>query len=97
MVFADKIKPIRGQVLIRMESINPSSIIEIPEQFRDVPQTGMVVDVGNKPRTAKDIEVEHEVIPGDRVFLPPHCGKDLSLHGIPHKLVAEWQILAVLG
>lgn len=97
MVFANKIKPVRGQVLIRMENISPSSVLEIPDQFRDRPQTGMVVEVGDKPRTAKDLEVEHEVFPGDRVFLSTHSGRELNIHGTLHKLVPEWEILAVLG
>ena len=97
MIFADKIKPVRGQVLIRMEMLQPTGMIEIPDQFREVSNTGMVVETGAKPRTLKGIEAEHEVNPGDRVILSKHSGRDLEISGRPHKLVAEWEILAVLN
>ena len=96
MIFADKVHPVRGQVLVRMEIETPSTVIEIPDAFRQASTTGMVVEVGEKPLTAKGIEAEHEVIPGDRVYLPPHSGRELSIAGVPYKLIAEWQILAVL-
>jgi len=93
------VKPLVGQVLIRIEpdSDTTESGLILPQR-RDIQertQVGRVIEAGGL-RTRSGVVVPSEPQPGDRVILKRARGTEFKVDGVPHAIIPEEHILAVI-
>lgn len=93
------IKPLSDRVVLKAVEKDQKTAggIIIPDTAKEKPQEGEVVAVGpgkvldNGSRQAMDVKV------GDRVLYSKYSGTEVKIDGVEYLIVAEKDILAVLG
>lgn len=87
-----KFKPLNDRILIKRLEAEEKTLggIFIPDSAKEKPMQGVVLAVGE----GKDRPLE--VKPGQTVFFRKYAGNEVTLDGVPHMIMREEEILAVL-
>ena len=88
------VKPLSDRVLVKpnpAEEMTASGLI-IPDTAKEKPLAGKVVAVG--PGTA---EIKMEVAVGDEVLYGKYAGTEVAIDGVDYLIMAQKDILAVVG
>lgn len=88
-----QIKPINGRILLKKISKdkNYSGII-IPEEYKELPSEGIVLDLNKN-----NIILKSELNIGDKVLFNKYSGQELKLNDLDLILIKEEDILAVIN
>jgi chaperonin GroES len=93
------VKPLADRVFIKVsasEEKTPGGIL-LPDNAKEKPQVGEIVAVGAGKRNDDGSRSELEVKIGDQVLYSKYAGTDIKLNGEEYILLAEKDILAVVG
>ncbi|MGL5508907.1 MAG: co-chaperone GroES [Microcoleaceae cyanobacterium] len=93
------VKPLADRVFIKVsasEEKTPGGIL-LPDNAKEKPQVGEIVAVGPGKRNDDGSRSELEVKIGDQVLYSKYAGTDIKLNGEEFILLAEKDILAVVG
>jgi chaperonin GroES len=94
-----KIRPLADRVVVKrleQETKTKGGII-IPDTAKEKPVEGQVVAVGNG-KVLKNGKVRApEVKVGDKILFGKYSGTEVKLDGVEHVILAEDDVLAVLG
>ena len=87
-----KFKPLNDRILIKRLEAEEKSLggIFIPDSAKEKPMQGVVLAVGE----GKDRPLEVKV--GQTVFFRKYAGNEITLDAVPHMIMREEEILAVL-
>ena len=93
-----KIKPINDKVLVKRleaESKTKGGIV-LPDNAKEKPKEGKVVEVGNGKLLKGGERSKFQVKKGDRVIFSPYAGTEVKVDGDEFLLINEDDILAVI-
>lgn len=87
-----KFKPLNDRILIKRTEAEEKTLggIFIPDSAKEKPMQGVVLAVGE----GKDRPLEVKV--GQTIFFRKYAGNEVALDGVPHMIMREEEILAVL-
>ncbi|MHC4822185.1 MAG: co-chaperone GroES [Planctomycetota bacterium] len=94
-----KVRPLGDKVLLqRVEARDVSKGgIVIPDTAREKPREGKVIALGTGRPLDDGGHTDFQVKVGDRVLFSSYAGTELKLEGEEYVIMAEDDILAVLG
>lgn len=92
------IKPLGDRVIIRVleKEEKTKSGIFLPDTAKEKPSEGEVVAVGSGKLCENGQRVAPEVKVGDKVVFSKYAGTDFKIDNIPHLILSERDILAIL-
>lgn len=93
------IKPLGDRLVIKAvasEEKTKSGIV-LPDTAKEKPQQGEVVAVGSGRMLDNGTRAEMDVKVGDRVLYAKHAGTEFKLDGEEYLVLAERDVLAVVG
>jgi chaperonin GroES len=89
--------PIRDRLLVKRRAQEEKiGLLEIPEQYRDVPNEGVVVAIGDGRMLQNGVVTPMAVKPGDRVLFGRFCGTDIMLNGDTFLMLREDDVVAAI-
>ena len=94
-----KIKPLGDRVLVQpveQGEVEKGGII-IPDSAKEKPQEGKVIAVGTGKRDDDGKVVPFNVKKGDIVLMPKYGGTEVKIDDVPHQIVREDDILAIIS
>ena len=93
-----QVKPLHENVLVkRVEEENKTAGgIILPDTAKEKPSEAVVVAVGEGPRTTDGKVLPMSVKAGDHVLFSKWSGTEVKIDGIPHLIIKEGDILAVV-
>lgn len=97
MISTPIIKPLPGQVLVRLMPEKQIGSITIPDADQEPAKRGVVVRLGPWKKNSKGLAFIPEVKRGDTVFFSHRRGRELDGLHRDFKLLKVDDILAVLG
>ena len=71
--------------------------IIIPDSAKEKPQEGKVIAVGTGKRDDDGKVVPFNVKKGDIVLMPKYGGTEVKIDDVPHQIVREDDILAIIS
>ncbi len=101
-----KISPIHDRVLIKVqERKSEMHGLILPEQAKDLPILGEVIEIGPGKPIAAVVSSDYGVIDtvsmtiakGETVLFNKYGGADLKIDGAEHRIVKESEILAIVS
>jgi len=93
------VKPLADRVFIKVsaaEEKTPGGIL-LPDNAKEKPQVGEIVQVGPGKRNEDGARQELEVKVGDKVLYSKYAGTDIKLGTDEYVLLSEKDILAVVS
>jgi chaperonin GroES len=93
-----KIRPINDKVLVKRleaESKTKGGIV-LPDNAKEKPKEGKVVEVGNGKLLKSGARGTFQVKKGDRVIFSPYAGTEVKVDGDEYLLINEDDILCVI-
>ena len=93
------IKPLGDRVLVRPveeKDVAKGGII-IPDSAKEKPQEGKVIAVGTGKRDDDGKVVPFNVKKCDIVLMPKYGGTEVKIDDVPHQIVREDDILAIIS
>jgi chaperonin GroES len=93
-----KIKPIGDKILIKRleaEEVTKGGIV-IPDTAKDKPAEGKVIAVGTGRLLNNGQRVDFQIKKNDRVLFSSYAGNEIKIDGVPHLVMGEDEILAVV-
>lgn len=93
------VKPLGDRVLIKAlerEERTKSGIV-IPDTAKEKPQQGKVIAVGSGRTLESGQKVPLEVKDGDTILFSKYAGTEIKLDGEEYLILAERDILAIVG
>jgi chaperonin GroES len=93
------VKPLGERVFVKVSESEEKTAggILLPETAKEKPQVGEVVSVGPGKRNDDGSRSEMEVKVGDKVLYSKYAGTDIKLGSDEYVLLAEKDILAIVG
>lgn len=93
------IKPLGDKVVVKVlpQEEKTKSGIVLPDTAKEKPQTGEILAVGTGKYLENGQKVELEVKVGDKIIFSKYAGTDIKLDGEEVLILAERDILAILG
>jgi len=93
------VKPLGDRVFLKVSPSEEktSGGIYLPDNAKEKPQVGEIVAVGAGKRNDDGSRQEMEVKIGDKVLYSKYAGTDIKLDSEEYVLLAEKDILAVVG
>jgi len=93
-----QVKPLRENVLIkRVEEENKTAGgIILPDTAKEKPSEGVVVAAGEGPRTTEGKTLPMSVKVGDHILFSKWSGTEIKVDGVPHLIIKEGDILAIV-
>jgi chaperonin GroES len=93
------VKPLGDRVFLKVSPSEEktSGGIYLPDNAKEKPQVGEIVAVGAGKRNDDGSRQEMEVKIGDKVLYSKYAGTDIKLGNEEYVLLAEKDILAVVG
>ncbi|NJO47081.1 MAG: co-chaperone GroES [Oscillatoriales cyanobacterium RM2_1_1] len=93
------VKPLGDRVFIKVSESEEKTAggILLPDTAKEKPQVGEIVAAGPGKRNDDGSRAEMEVKVGDKVLYSKYAGTDIKLSGEEFVLLAEKDILAVVG
>lgn len=93
------VKPLADRVFIKVsaaEEKTPGGIL-LPDNAKEKPQVGEIVQVGPGKRSDDGVRQEMDVKIGDKVLYSKYAGTDIKLGSEEYVLLSEKDILAVVS
>lgn len=93
------VKPLADRVFVKIspqEEKTPGGIL-LPDNAKEKPQVGEVVQVGPGKRNEDGSRTEPEVKVGDKVLYSKYAGTDIKLAQEDYVLLSEKDILAIVN
>ena len=94
-----KVRPLADRILVKREE--PSETVKggiiIPDTAKEKPQEGKVIAVGPGRLDENGKRVPPEVKVGDRILMGKYAGTEVKIDGHEYLILAEKDILAVIG
>ncbi|MEY2979069.1 MAG: co-chaperone GroES [Prochlorotrichaceae cyanobacterium] len=93
------VKPLADRVFVRVAEAEEKTAggIILPDNAKEKPQVGEIVQVGPGKRNDDGSRSEMEVKIGDKVLYSKYAGTDIKVGGDDYVLLAEKDILAVVS
>lgn len=93
------VKPLGDRVFVKVSAAEEKTAggILLPDNAKEKPQVGEVVQVGPGKRNDDGSRQELEVKVGDKVLYSKYAGTDVKLGGEEYVLLSEKDILAVVS
>ncbi len=93
------VKPLGDRVFLKVSPSEEktSGGIYLPDNAKEKPQVGEIVAVGAGKRNEDGSRQEMEVKIGDKVLYSKYAGTDIKLGNEEYVLLAEKDILAIVG
>ncbi len=93
-----QVKPLRENVLIkRIEEENKSvGGIILPDTAKEKPSEGVVIALGEGPRTKDGRTLPMSIKVGDNILFSKWSGTEIKVNGEPHLIIKEGDILAII-
>ncbi len=93
------VKPLGDRVFVKISPSEEKTAggILLPDNAKEKPQVGEVVQVGSGKRNDDGTRQEMEVKVGDQVLYSKYAGTDVKLGGEEYVLLSEKDILAVVS
>ncbi len=93
------VKPLADRVFIKVSASEEKTAggILLPDTAKEKPQVGEVVAVGPGKRNDDGSRQEPEVKIGDKILYSKYAGTDIKLGTEDYVLLAEKDILAIVG
>ncbi len=93
------VKPLGDRVFVKVSEAEEKTAggIILPDNAKEKPQVGEIVQVGPGKRNEDGSRQEPEVKIGDRVLYSKYAGTDIKLGGDDYVLLSEKDILAVVS
>jgi len=96
---ASKLQPLADRVVVKpagREETTASGIV-LPDTAKEKPQRGTVIAAGKGRRDDDGDRIELDVKVGDEVLFAKYAGTEFKLDGEDLLIIAEKDILAVIG
>lgn len=93
------VKPLGDRVFVKVSAAEETTAggIILPDNAKEKPQVGEVVQIGDGKRNDDGSRQPLEVKVGDRVLYSKYAGTDIKLSGDEYVLLSEKDILAVVS
>jgi chaperonin GroES len=93
------VKPLGDRVFIKVSASEEKTAggILLPDSAKEKPQIGEIVAIGAGKRNDDGSRQEMEVKIGDKVLYSKYAGTDIKLGSEEYVLLAEKDILAIVG
>ncbi len=93
------VKPLADRVFVKVSESEEKTAggIFLPDNAKEKPQIGEVVQIGPGRRNEDGTRQEPEIKIGDKVLYSKYAGTDVKLGGDEYVLLSEKDILAVVG
>lgn len=93
------VKPLGERVFLKVSASEEKTAggILLPDSAKEKPQVGEIVAVGSGKRNDDGSHQEMEVKIGDKVLYSKYAGTDIKLGNEEYVLLAEKDILAIVG
>jgi chaperonin GroES len=89
--------PIRDRILVKRKSIEShKGLIEIPEQYRDLPNEGTVMAIGDGRMLSNGTIIPIAVAVGDHVLFGRFVGTEILLNGEELLMLREDDVVAAI-
>jgi len=89
-------RPLGDRVIVRRIEEKKTSLIEIPDEAKEKPLEGEVLQVGRGRKDAAGNLLAMEVKKGDRVLFGKYSGTEVKIKGEEVLILREEEILVVL-
>lgn len=93
------LRPLEDNVVIKpleSEDKTPGGIV-LPDTAKEKSTKGQIVAVGKGKVLPSGKLVEPHVKVGDKVIYGKYAGSDVKIEGVEYKIIAESEILAIIG
>lgn len=95
---ATKIRPLADRVVVKLvKDEKTAGGIFLPDTAQEKPQTGEVLAVGSGKKTDDGKVIPVDVKVGEKVLFAKYSGTEVKLDGEAYLLLAEKDILGVVG
>jgi chaperonin GroES len=93
------VKPLGDRVFLKVSASEEKTAggILLPDSAKEKPQIGEIVAIGAGKRNDDGFRQEMEVKIGDKVLYSKYAGTDIKLGSEEYVLLAEKDILAIVG
>jgi chaperonin GroES len=94
-----QLKPLADRVVVRKLDAEEKTAggIVLPDSAKEKPQQGEILAVGPGRTDDKGARIAMEVKVGDKVLFAKYTGTEVKIEGIEYLILAERDILAVVG
>ncbi len=95
----NQIKPLGDRLLIKpteREEMTSSGLV-LPDTAKEKPMEGQVVAVGPGARNDKGERTELDVAVGNTVLFAKYAGTEFKSEGVEYLIIAERDVLAIVG
>ena len=94
-----QLKPLADRVVVKKLDAEEKTAggIVLPDSAKEKPQQGEILAVGPGRTDDKGSRVAMEVKVGDKVLFAKYTGTEVKIEGIEYLILAERDILAVIG
>jgi chaperonin GroES len=94
-----QLKPLADRVVVKKLDAEEKTAggIVLPDSAKEKPQQGEILAVGPGRTDDKGARVAMEVKVGDKVLFAKYTGTEVKIEGIEYLILAERDILAVVG
>lgn len=94
-----QLKPLADRVVVKKLDAEEKTAggIVLPDSAKEKPQQGEILAVGQGRTDDKGSRVAMEVKVGDKVLFAKYTGTEVKIEGVEYLILAERDILAVLG
>jgi chaperonin GroES len=94
-----QIKPLADRVVVKKldSEEKTSGGIVLPDSAKEKPQQGEILAVGPGKLDDKSVRQAMEVKVGDKVLFAKYSGTEVKIEGVEYLILAERDILAIIG
>jgi chaperonin GroES len=94
-----QLKPLADRVVVKKLDAEEKTAggIVLPDSAKEKPQQGEILAVGPGRTDDKGSRVAMEVKVGDKVLFAKYTGTEVKIEGVEYLILAERDILAVVG
>ncbi|MBS1990271.1 MAG: co-chaperone GroES [Cyanobacteria bacterium SZAS LIN-3] len=94
-----QLKPLADRVVVKKLDAEEKTAggIVLPDSAKEKPQQGEILAVGPGRTDEKGARVAMEVKVGDKVLFAKYTGTEVKIEGVEYLILAERDILAVIG
>lgn len=95
---AKRIRPLGTKLFVKRDEADEKTKggIHLPGTAKDKPKQGRVVEAGEGRELENGKIVKPQAKPGDKVLFSDYAGTELKLNGVPHLIIEDSDILAII-
>jgi chaperonin GroES len=94
-----QLKPLADRVVVKKLEAEEKTAggIVLPDTAKEKPQQGEVLAIGPGKLNDKNVREPLEVKVGDKVLFAKYSGTEVKIEGVDYLILAERDILAIIG